>query len=537
MPTPFADALAPMAARMPRGAREIEILRVSAQLEREDTGAAAEAARKAVLSWAQNKAPGSLPKEAWRFSEFEHLSGGRNCAVVRIEREDADVWALRQDDPDKNVAGRNWSAEFVIGGAPGERAHLSVRLLVNTSEAEFSVEPHVPGPVLQMIDGAGLVRGGRPLTSTPRPITSEWSAEDLCDHLEDPERRLPIIVASTEDDEGEALMIDAATVARATAGFTRVVVLPAEWTWVLTRRLGRVRSVFGGAVRLYMPGFSRSDDPYRHRLFLADHLVAAEEARACEAWLRRSAAAASISTSRLGRDVLEFAQVKTGARLLDAERVREGGASDSDRLRAAEAYAASLEEQLRAKEREIDGWVDEAEAAEERAKASERDHRALLYRFRDLQARQAGTETRPEPLEELPTAWADLLDWVEASFADRLHFTPGARKMSRNPEYEDVEAVARALRWLATEAYQRRVEGGGSLRDATVEPGVRNSLCGGDEYRTAWRGRTHMVDWHIKNGGNTRDPKRCLRIYYFWEPDEACFVIDHLPAHRVTAAT
>ena len=45
------------------------------------------------------------------------------------------------------------------------------------------------------------------------------------------------------------------------------------------------------------------------------------------------------------------------------------------------------------------------------------------------------------------------------------------------------------------------------------------------------------LPWHLKNGGNVRDPKRCLRIYYFWEPDTQRTVIDHLPAHRRTGAT
>jgi hypothetical protein len=70
-----------------------------------------------------------------------------------------------------------------------------------------------------------------------------------------------------------------------------------------------------------------------------------------------------------------------------------------------------------------------------------------------------------------------------------------------------------------------------------IETGVYNAYCGGDTYQTLWQGRRHEVDQHIKNGGNARDPKRCLRIYYFWEPDLQKTVIDHLPAHRHTSAT
>ncbi len=109
--------------------------------------------------------------------------------------------------------------------------------------------------------------------------------------------------------------------------------------------------------------------------------------------------------------------------------------------------------------------------------------------------------------------------------------------MARAPEFEDVALVARAVAWLATEQHDMRVDGGGSLRDVAVEKGVWNRPCGGDAYSVDWKGRRYEVDWHIKTGGNTRDSKRCLRIYYFWEPETQQTVIDHLPSHRRTSLT
>lgn len=65
MATSFADALSPLARTIPRAARNIEILRVSAQLDGEDLAASSNAARAAVLKWASNRAGAVLPKEAW----------------------------------------------------------------------------------------------------------------------------------------------------------------------------------------------------------------------------------------------------------------------------------------------------------------------------------------------------------------------------------------------------------------------------------------------------------------------------------------
>jgi hypothetical protein len=100
-----------------------------------------------------------------------------------------------------------------------------------------------------------------------------------------------------------------------------------------------------------------------------------------------------------------------------------------------------------------------------------------------------------------------------------------------------VKLVAGSIAWLATVQHDRRINGGGSLRDLQVEDGIQNSPCGSDTYAVDWKGRRYDVDWHIKNGGDVRDPKRCLRIYYFWEPEMQQTIIDHLPSHKRTGMT
>jgi hypothetical protein len=533
MNTALSEALAPLSKRMPRAVRDIEILRVSAQLAGEGFASSNEAARTAALAWAKKRAGRVLPKAAWDLQDFDLPVGGRNSTAVRIENDALDLWALRAEDPDKTVAGRVWSTEIVIGGEVGGRPHVSLRLIVSTSEPDFSIEPHVPGPVLQMIDAPGLIRGSRQLTSEPVTMRTENDAEDLCDHLEDSERRLPIVVVALPEGESQSV-IDDAVLAKATAGLARVVRVPAELTWVLTKRFGKYRAVFNSGVRAYLRGFSATDDPFRHRLFLEADLRKDGGAAACVRSLRALAAEVSISETRLGKDVLDFAAVRTASRkLLKADlSVRE--APDEELLKTAEKLVDSLERQVEEKDKEIDGYVDEVEAAEDRAQAAEQENRSLLFRVRQLQAvlAEGGETPTEEPL--LPQEWSEFTDWLDQTYPDKVLLTPAARRMVRSPEFEDVTLVARAIAWLATVQHDRRVNGGGSLRDVQVENGILNSPCGGDTYAADWKGRRYDVDWHIKNGGNVRDPKRCLRVYYFWEPETQLTVIDCLPAHRRT---
>jgi hypothetical protein len=107
----------------------------------------------------------------------------------------------------------------------------------------------------------------------------------------------------------------------------------------------------------------------------------------------------------------------------------------------------------------------------------------------------------------------------------------------RDALFEDIQLAARCLLWLANEARDRRLSGGGSLRDELVENGIYNNHCGEDQFDLQWQGQRYTADWHIKNGGNTRDPKRCLRIYYFWDPATQQIVIADMPGHRRTGAT
>lgn len=537
MATNFADALSPLAKTMPRAARNIEILRVSAQLNGRDFAASSNAARSAVLKWANKRAGASLPKEAWNHHDFDLIAGGRNSAAVRITTEAMDLWALRAEDPDKNVAGRIWSTEVVIGGGAGQRPHLSLRLIVSTTEADFSVEPHVPGTILQMIEAPGLIRGSREIMKIPRTINTENDAQDLCDHLEDPERRLPVVVVVVPQGQGSTPLIDDMSLAKAVAGMARVVRIPEEQSWVLTKRFGKYRSVFSAGVRAYMPGFSATDDPYGHRLFLGETLRDAAGAGACAAALRNLAAEASISTTRLGKEVLDFSSVRTTNRRLKAKVQSDRAAPDAELLEAAQSLIDSLEKQVTEKNTEIDGYVELSEAAEARALAAEQENRSLLFKVRQLNDALAQGGETPTVEPPLPLEWGDFVDWLGKTYPDRVLLTPSARRMLKSPDYENVELVARSIAWLATEHHETRVKGGGSLRDVAVESGIINASCGGDTYPTDWKGRRYDVDWHIKTNSNSRDPKRCLRIYYFWEAETQQTIIDHMPSHRRTGMT
>ncbi len=145
----------------------------------------------------------------------------------------------------------------------------------------------------------------------------------------------------------------------------------------------------------------------------------------------------------------------------------------------------------------------------------------------------AGTDC-PEAEPTLPTCWAEFPSWCEQHLGDRLSLSARARSSIKKAQYDDVAAAARCMLWLAGDYRRARLEGAGDGLQGPVPAGTgfQNERCGGDSFDFRWQGRRVRADWHVRNGGNTRDPVRCLRIYYCWHQDEGGRVlVGDMPAH------
>lgn len=62
----------------------------------------------------------------------------------------------------------------------------------------------------------------------------------------------------------------------------------------------------------------------------------------------------------------------------------------------------------------------------------------------------------------------------------------------------------------------------------SVTPTVAGSF--GDEYFVSWAGRRMLLDQHALKGGG-REPRYCMRIYFFWDPVTERCIVGALPQH------
>ena len=536
----FSEALQPLAARMPQMVREREILRLAATLGDSDGDQIGLVARREILKWAEKRTGGQLPQAAWKHTEFEHLAGGRNCAAVRIVDDTKDIWAIRADDPDKGVAQRVWTTEAIVGHKPEQRALLSVRLLVSSPEQELQVEPAVPSLVQQLGSKCELYQGVERLDPEPWIIRSQDDADRLIDTLIDPTRRVPVFVLSVPEFSADPArpLINPLPIARATLAIAVVVVLPAQFTWVLTERFGKRLSVFGGAVRVYLPGFAEDANPYGgHDLVLAGRLSNTQDVASISNWLRRVAATESIRQLRLGQDVLSYATVRQHSLDATHTRLEREGASHEEQLSAVQAQIDTLKKDLKTANEMVQLLSDDNDAVENRARTAEAQLTAAGYRVQQLLEQIKTRGETPDADITLPSSWDNFADWCDQNLVGRVLLSPVARREVKAPKFSDVAVAARCLLWLANEYRERRLNGGdGDLR-TQIESGIRNDRCGADTFQIDWQGRRADVEWHVKNGGNTRNPARCLRIYYFWDEASQQVVVASMPAHLRTGAT
>lgn len=148
----------------------------------------------------------------------------------------------------------------------------------------------------------------------------------------------------------------------------------------------------------------------------------------------------------------------------------------------------------------------------------------------------------------IPESLDELAEWVETNFGDQLVLTGRALNAAKKSEYHDPKRIYQALTLIGRDywnvVFNRLPAFRERFKQASQETGLRIShtskgklpTARADRYIIDWNGSKRILDRHLQHG-NSRDPRYCLRVYFFVDEPSRKIVIGHLPDHLPNSVT
>lgn len=525
--------------------------------ERDATWRSAEAT---VSGWTEGRLGLDLGPEASEGTNPDLGTFGRSLAMAGADGSRLRLWNTRKVDPARplwayDVTAWLWSAP---DAGPAD-VTLRVRLAAHALHglvAELPELPAAPGLVRDVLDTHEVLGDGRRLGHP-------WSVgvvdvPDLFALLTDGGRRRPVLVLTPSPATGKPL-VEPTRTARRLAGLAHVAVLnDRSVSAALLELLGSAHlSAFGGAARLFWPGFSIADDRGAHPLWLPERLARGGPLRFADLLFARLG---RLSALTLGPPELE-SRLRREAEA--ATRARAAAASDllttryNEALRELEAAKATAVVGSSAEESAGEEWFAEYEKTLEELEqtASERDDLQIevdqlqeRLRVADGNIRAMALASIAGPRQSLPAEEEELETEEEpdsvrhavelaASSCPHLEFLPEAFSSAGASEFKRPRQVLDDLRALERVAglWARDELGAGGFEAALVEAGVSGFRSGisstaqtqyAKDYERDRDGSVIMLGPHIARGVGA--PAAIMRIYWYVDADSKVLVVGHV---------
>lgn len=492
---------------------------------------------RAATTWmrARNEA---LPADADTGRAFDVGGGGAPVArASQLAFDGGRIWSAAIDDPDGTFVGRTWITEITVAERQGE-VHFGTRLLNFTRGEDPPFVPSIPRLVRDVIGELPCFADGEMLRDEIKVVQTPDELDRICDLLERPGRRLPVIVLAEAVTRRPFAALE--TLTRRLAGAAHVFGISDECTWLLKRRVGQDLSVFDGAVRMYRPGLRFDEaDPYDHPLWLAYPGRPVGDGAPVIARVIASGVAKGTT------DYPRFEEVRQAA-AENSITEKKANTSGDELARIYEAQNGALRDRLETLREEQNQWLADAERERSSAEQQIAELRAEMHRARaqneSLRNAIGGGDAAPAQRTPL-TDLTEFGSWATTNISPNVWFSPKAiKETERHGQYRDPVELGEALYALDEIYVPMRKHPDGDLHRAwqerTAALGLTLTPCftrDGDlqrfpEYAVQYRGAKRWCDLHLKRGGGT-DPRAMFRIYVHWDEDEGALLIGHMPSH------
>lgn len=554
------------------------LLQVSGVLSDKKVSDPFESAVSEIFQWLENKVGNAFPPEGHKGDmTFSTSIGGHRIEAVDIDFNDgkAKLWALDYSHPDED--GNIWNTQFVLAQQNQGKPLIGLKLGAKSSDSDANLALSIPKAFRNICSTVGVEVDGQEATGKAMRVCSRLddqdSFPDFIRLLEDPSRKIPLIVISTPQDlrDMQGLSKEADRIAEMNQGIAHVCLLEGKASWDLTNAVGRELSVFKGAIRIYQPDFKAdSSNKFHHPIYQHEKIG---EWNGGVAGFRRHLQSKMFQQSVLSigadEDIPSFSDLKKiklnqALAALQQKQTQQQQLSpvtqDSDRLaRLFEENALLLNEtqllnqKLELARQDASQSLSLAVQEEQRADAAER--RVLV-----LEGQNAELSTQMEQFKQqyskvrnnfrsialYPDNLKVIEDWGDQYLGDRVLLHPRAISGAKKSNYRHPELVYRGLQLLANEYWDMKT--GAFGKDTSMlkqlfdlkctalhlEDAFSISKIGAGNHRDQYyvnSGKERLfLERHLGNG-TSRDPSKTLRIYYAWDDKNERVVVGHMPDH------
>jgi hypothetical protein len=503
-------------------------------------------ARRLILEWAHEKWPTLINEEHFDKPSFEFSQPG--VSIEFVSNSDQSIWAFRVEHLDLEAA-RTWTTEMVVAAADGIDM-VGVRNYCAYLALAATPTPSSPRVLRSLAKDCHLLDAGREISEF-KHISTSAECEDLVALLCSEDRTLPVIVLSARQQKG-TYPLQPVGLIKQLSGLAHIYLLDQESSTTFGLLVSGRYMVFDGAVRTFYPGFSMDSNPFDHPVAPPSRIEAWEHN--FDAELKGVAA-----FQRFLIDSMHFFSVKRVAQLESCPSYQSikrkiglaTGAQSSEedpgkRLEELRAENETLHELLK-DDSDARVWRNLAESLDlendelRQQLNSERSLNQVLSTELDRWRVGAGPVS-----DSGPTEYQEIPDWIARNYSAKVRLHSRAIRSLKSATYRDIELVCRAIEFLAEEFHQTKTSGGKELlkrRDdklnelgLELSPSLADHRLGEfrDQYTVDYQSgqsTKHVLDMHLKTKGNSKDPRNCLRIYFFWDPQNEVVVIGHLPSH------
>ena len=488
--------------------------------------------------------PGLVRPEGWSGQAIARpltiLGAGWSIETAFVRTTTQTIWAVQVQHPDSEDSNLCWTINLTASQqaeAMRFTCEVGVAWIEDRGEpiSRRSSQPNIVIAMLQRFGGKDA-QSGRALSERPYELKKAEVA-GFVDFLVSPGRQHTVVLI-TRSREGQVL-VEPELWARKLGSLAYVMVAEAwDTTFALEEAVGSNRLVcWGGSIRIYRPGFTKSADPYGHPLLSVESLQTSLELKGPLGVVDNVVGQlAEVGAHRPYPGFTFWEEVQDHLRTAEIRRLQSASAEDST---LAVAYAKDvevLERRVQALEADKLGLRQELEALREwRRLASE-----------GLRRIRAG-EPQRMALRHVPEV-NNLTEAVEVAAKElkgKVLFALNSKSDLEAPFAYPTDVLT-AIRWLAGPFWESKaLSKAMGLPEESLKKVLPNWSYAGNQttitmgryeewYRVDYAlpcGRKAYAEQHLKFGVGA-DPANMIRVGFLWDEGQKVWVIGYIGPHQ-----